>query len=126
MDLAYREWSGSCPGNGYLCRPSLWRHERRVYAALKFFLFTQFSGLLMLLAILALYFFHHQTTGVYTFEYSELLGTQLSSGAELWIMLGFFVAFAVKLPVVPLHSWLPDAHTEAPTAGSVILAGLLL
>jgi NADH-quinone oxidoreductase subunit M len=104
----------------------IWGHEHRVYAALKFFLFTQCSGLLMLIAILALYFFHHQTTGVYTFEYSELLGTRLSSGAELGIMLGFFVAFAVKLPVVPLHTWLPDAHTEAPTAGSVILAGLLL
>jgi len=104
----------------------IWGHERRVYAAVKFFLFTQCSGLLMLIAILALYFIHHQTTGVYTFEYSALLGTQLSPSAELWIMLGFFVAFAVKLPIVPLHTWLPDAHTQAPTAGSVILAGLLL
>jgi NADH-quinone oxidoreductase subunit M len=104
----------------------IWGHERRVYAAVKFFLFTQCSGLLMLIAILALYFAHHQATGVYTFEYSELLGTQLSSGAGLSIMLGFFIAFAVKLPVVPLPTWLPDAHTEAPTAGSVILAGLLL
>jgi NADH-quinone oxidoreductase subunit M len=104
----------------------IWGHERRVYAAVKFFLFTQCSGLLMLIAILALYFIHHQTTGVYTFEYSELLGTHLGPGVELWIMLGFFVAFAVKLPVVPLHTWLPDAHTEASTAGSVILAGLLL
>jgi NADH-quinone oxidoreductase subunit M len=104
----------------------IWGHERRVYAGTKFFLFTQCSGLLMLIAILALYFFHHQTTGVYTFEYSELLGTPLSPRAEFWIMLGFFGAFAVKLPVVPLHTWLPDAHTEAPTAGSVILAGLLL
>ena len=94
--------------------------------ASKFFLFTQFSGLLMLIAILALYFIHHKTTGVYTFEYSELLNTQLNHRAEFWIMLGFFVAFAVKLPVVPLHTWLPDAHTQAPTAGSVILAGLLL
>jgi NADH-quinone oxidoreductase subunit M len=104
----------------------IWGHERRVYAATKFFLFTQCSGLLMLIAILALYFAHHQATGIYTFQYSELLGTPLGSGAELLIMLGFFVAFAVKLPVVPLHTWLPDAHTNAPTAGSVILAGLLL
>jgi NADH-quinone oxidoreductase subunit M len=104
----------------------IWGHERRVYAAVKFFLFTQCSGLLMLVAILALYFIHHRVTGVYTFEYSELLGTPLSPGVGLWIMLGFFVAFAVKLPAVPLHTWLPDAHTEAPTAGSVILAGLLL
>jgi NADH-quinone oxidoreductase subunit M len=104
----------------------IWGHERRVYAATKFFLFTQCSGLLMLIAILALYFIHHQATGVYTFEYSQLLGTPLAPGVELLLMLGFFVAFAVKLPVVPLHTWLPDAHTNAPTAGSVILAGLLL
>jgi NADH-quinone oxidoreductase subunit M len=104
----------------------IWGHEKRVYAGVKFFLFTQCSGLLMLIAILALYFIHHQATGVYTFEYSELLGTRFSSGTELLMMLGFFGAFAVKLPVVPLHTWLPDAHTEAPTAGSIILAGLLL
>jgi NADH-quinone oxidoreductase subunit M len=104
----------------------IWGHERRVYAAVKFFLFTQCSGLLMLIAILALYFVHHQVTGMYTFEYSELLGTHLSPGVELLVMLGFFVAFAVKLPAVPVHTWLPDAHTQAPTAGSVILAGLLL
>jgi NADH-quinone oxidoreductase subunit M len=104
----------------------IWGHERRIYAGVKFFLFTQLSGLMMLIAILTLYFVHHQATGVYTFEYSALLGTPLGPTTELWIMLGFFVAFAVKLPVVPLHTWLPDAHTEAPTAGSVILAGLLL
>jgi NADH-quinone oxidoreductase subunit M len=80
----------------------------------------------MLVAILALYFLHHRATGVYTFDYGDLLGTALPPGTEMWIMLGFFVAFAVKLPVVPLHTWLPDAHTEAPTAGSVLLAGLLL
>jgi NADH-quinone oxidoreductase subunit M len=105
---------------------ALWGHERRQYASVKFFLFTQFSGLLMLIAILALYFAHHQATGVYTFEYQQLLATPLSSSAAWWMMLGFFIAFAVKLPVVPLHTWLPDAHTEAPTAGSVVLAGLLL
>jgi NADH-quinone oxidoreductase subunit M len=104
----------------------LWGHERRIYAAMKFFLFTQLSGLLMLIAILALYFAHYQATGVLTFDYSDLLRTTLTPATELWIMLGFFIAFAVKLPVVPLHTWLPDAHTEAPTAGSVILAGLLL
>lgn len=104
----------------------LWGHERRIYAAMKFFLFTQLSGLLMLIAILALYFAHYQATGVLTFDYSDLLRTTLAPVTELWIMLGFFIAFAVKLPVVPLHTWLPDAHTEAPTAGSVILAGLLL
>ena len=105
---------------------AVWGHKRRVYAATKFFLFTQLSGLLMLIAILALYFAHHRSTGIYTFEYTELLGTPLSPLAAMWIMLGFFIAFAVKLPMVPLHTWLADAHTEAPTAGSVILAGLLL
>jgi NADH-quinone oxidoreductase subunit M len=105
---------------------AIWGHEHRVYAAVKFFLFTQLSSLLMLVAILALYILHFQATGVYTFEYADLIGTPLSSGTALLLMLGFFVAFAVKLPMVPLHTWLPDAHTEAPTAGSVILAGLLL
>jgi NADH-quinone oxidoreductase subunit M len=80
----------------------------------------------MLIAILALYFIHHRATGVYTFEYEALLGTPLTPHTALLLMLGFFVAFAVKLPMVPLHTWLADAHTEAPTAGSLILAGLLL
>ena len=104
----------------------IWGHEKRHYAAVKFFLFTQLSGLLMLLAILALYFVHGRATGVYTFDYADLLDTPMSAGAATWLMLGFFIAFAVKLPVVPFHTWLADAHTEAPTAGSVILAGLLL
>ncbi len=105
---------------------SIWGHENRVYASYKFFIFTQAGGLLMLLSILALYFIHGKDTGVYTFDYTLLLGTSMSPGAAMWIMLGFVIAFAVKLPAVPLHTWLPDAHTEAPTAGSVILAGLLL
>ncbi len=103
----------------------VWGHENRHYAAVKFFLFTQLSGLLMLSAILALYFIHGRATGLYTFDYAALLGTPLSPAVAMWLMLGFFVAFAVKLPAVPLHPWLPDAHTEAPTAGSVVLAGLL-
>jgi NADH-quinone oxidoreductase subunit M len=104
----------------------IWGHESRIYAAIKFFIFTQASSLLMLLAIVTLFFLHHQQFGVYTFDYIALLGTPLGPGMAMWLMLGFFVAFAVKLPVVPFHTWLPDAHTEAPTAGSVILAGLLL
>jgi NADH-quinone oxidoreductase subunit M len=104
----------------------IWGHENRIYAAFKFFIFTQASGLLMFIAILALYFIHGSQTGNYTFEYEALLGTSLSSAAAMWLMLGFLIAFAVKLPAVPFHNWLPDAHTEAPTAGSVILAGLLL
>lgn len=105
---------------------AVWGHERRTYAAVKFFIFTQACGLLMLISILALYFIHHAATGVYTFQYDELLGTVMAPGTALLVMLGFFIGFAVKLPAFPLHPWLPDAHTEAPTAGSVILAGLLL
>ena len=104
----------------------IWGHENRRYAAFKFFIFTQASGLLMLLAILGLYFIHGAGTGTYTFNYFELLGTTLSPEAERWLLLGFLAAFIVKLPVVPFHNWLPDAHSEAPTAGSLILAGLLL
>jgi len=104
----------------------IWGHERRIYAATKFFLFTQLSGLLMLIAIISLAIIHQQTTGVFTFDYEQLLGTSLQPNTALLLMLGFFIAFAVKLPIFPLHTWLPDAHTEAPTAGSVILAGLLL
>jgi NADH-quinone oxidoreductase subunit M len=80
----------------------------------------------MLIAILALVFVHDAASGTLRFDYFDLLGTSMAPATELWIMLGFFVAFAVKLPVVPFHTWLPDAHTEAPTAGSVILAGVLL
>ena len=80
----------------------------------------------MLIAILGLYFVHGQMTELYTFNYFELLGTPLTKSTAFLLMLGFFIAFAVKLPTVPFHTWLADAHTEAPTAGSVILAGLLL
>ena len=104
----------------------LWGHENRIYAGVKFFLFTQISGLLMLAAILGLYFVHGRSTGVYTFNYPDLIGTSIPPKTAMWLMLGFLIAFAVKLPAVPVHSWLPDAHTEAPTAGSIILAGLLL
>ena len=104
----------------------IWGHERRIYAATKFFLFTQLSGLLMLIAIISLALIHQHTTGVFTFDYEQLVNTTLSPRSARLLMLGFFVAFAVKLPAFPFHTWLPDAHTEAPTAGSVILAGLLL
>lgn len=104
----------------------IWGHANRQYAAYKFFIFTQASGLLMLLAILGLYFVHGNQTSVYTFEYSDLLNTPMSADLARWLMLGFLAAFLVKLPVVPFHTWLPDAHSEAPTAGSFILAGLML
>ena len=110
---------------------ALWGHDipggrPRLYAAIKFFIFTQSAGLVMLVAILALVFVHYHASGVLTFGYSDLLATPMGARTGFWIMLGFFLAFAVKLPVVPFHSWLPDAHSQAPTAGSVILAGVLL
>lgn len=105
---------------------NIWGHENRVFASYKFFIFTQAGGLLMLISILALYFIHAGQTGVYTFSYTELLAAHPPSDMASWLMLGFFAAFAVKIPSLPIHTWLPDAHTEAPTAGSVILAGLLL
>lgn len=105
---------------------SLWGHEKRAAAAVKFFIFTQLSGLLMLVSILGLYFIHGRQTGIYTFDYFTLLGTSIPSGTASLILLGFLAAFLVKLPAFPFHTWLPDAHTEAPTAGSIILAGLLL
>lgn len=105
---------------------AIWGHARRHYAAIKFFLFTQGSGLLMLVSILALVLSHYRATGRLSFDYFELLGGHFTPAMGFWLMLGFFLAFAVKLPAVPLHTWLADAHTEAPTAGSVILAGVLL
>jgi NADH-quinone oxidoreductase subunit M len=105
---------------------AVWGHENRVYAAVKFFLFTQAGSLLMFVAILTLYVLHGRATGIYTCDYRKLLGAASPGSVSFWLMLGFFVAFAVKLPVVGLHTWLPDAHTEASTGGSVILAGLLL
>jgi NADH-quinone oxidoreductase subunit M len=105
---------------------AIWGHENRVPAAIKFFLFTQGGSLLMFVAILALYFIHGRDTGVYSFDYRQWVQAEPTGAIAWWLMLGFFISFAVKLPVVGLHTWLPDAHTEAPTGGSVLLAGLLL
>jgi NADH-quinone oxidoreductase subunit M len=104
----------------------IWGHGRKIYSTIKFFLFTMFGSLLMLLAIVALHLIHARQTGLATFGLHELLGTQLSPETQLWLFGAFFLAFAIKFPLFPLHTWLPDAHTDAPTAGSVILAGLLL
>ena len=105
---------------------AIWGHEDRRYAALKFFIYTQVSSLLMLVAMLALVWMHWQQSGELTFSWFSLLNTDTDSITGLLIMLGFFIAFLVKLPAFPFHNWLPDAHTQAPTAGSVILAGILL
>jgi NADH-quinone oxidoreductase subunit M len=110
----------------------VWGGERRIYAAVKFFIYTAVGSLLMLVGIIAIYFIHQRATGIGTFDYVTLLETlRNSSGlisprAEFWLFLAFAFAFCIKVPLWPLHTWLPDAHTEAPTAGSVILAGVLL
>lgn len=110
---------------------ALWGHsgsegKTRIRAAIKFFIYTQASGLLMLAAIFSLVLVNYSATGEYSFSYAVLRETPLSETTAMWLMLGFFIAFAVKLPVVPFHGWLPDAHAQAPTAGSVDLAGILL
>jgi len=105
---------------------AIWGHENKEYAAMKFFIFTQVSGMLMLVSILALVFLNYQAGGELSFSYFDLLGTDLAPDIAMLVMLGFFIAFATKLPAVPIHNWLPDAHSQAPTAGSVILAGILL
>jgi NADH-quinone oxidoreductase subunit M len=104
----------------------IWGHGRRVYSAVKFFLYTFFGSLLMLVAIISLYLSHGAQTGSYSFSLGQLLHTTLPYGMSLWLYAAFLFAFAIKFPLFPLHTWLPDAHTDAPTAGSVILASLLL
>ncbi|MBR9911129.1 MAG: NADH-quinone oxidoreductase subunit M [Gammaproteobacteria bacterium] len=105
---------------------AIWGHENKAYAAMKFFIFTQVSGLLMLLSIIALAWQGYVASGNFSFSYFALLGLSFEGSLGFWVMLGFFLAFTVKLPAFPFHSWLPDAHTQAPTAGSVLLAGILL
>src|SRR5271166_202764 len=106
----------------------IWGGPRKLYAAIKFFLYTLFGSVLMLLGILFLYFHHHTLTGVYTFSITELYATapKIAGPAAIWLFFAFFLGFAIKVPMFPFHTWLPDAHVEAPTAGSVILAGVLL
>ena len=104
----------------------VWGGPRRIYAAIKFILYTMAGSVLMLLAILALYFLHGAETGTHTFDYPDLLGLSIDPWTQAWLFLAFALAFAIKVPLFPFHTWLPDAHVEAPTAGSVILAGVLL
>ncbi len=106
----------------------IWGGPRKLYAAIKFFLYTLFGSVLMLLGIIFLYFHHHTLTGVYTFSLTELYVTapKIAGPAAIWLFFAFFLGFAIKVPMFPFHTWLPDAHVEAPTAGSVILAGVLL
>ncbi len=104
----------------------IWGSDRRIYAAMKFFIYTAFGSALMLAGIIAMAIAHGQQFGAVTFALSHLMNVELSVGAERWLFAAFALAFAIKVPLFPLHTWLPDAHTEAPTAGSVLLAGVLL
>jgi NADH-quinone oxidoreductase subunit M len=103
----------------------IWGKRRPVYSALKFFIFTLAGSLLMLLAVIGLYLIHGGQTGHYTFALAELLHTALEPATAIWLFGAFLLAFAIKIPVFPVHSWLPDAYADAPVAGSLILAALL-
>ena len=104
----------------------IWGSDRRLYSAIKFFLFTLVGSVVMLLGILAVYFYQYNLTGVYTFDITQFHELNIPFDLQWWIFLAFFLGFAVKVPMFPFHTWLPDAHTDAPTAGSVILAAVLL
>ena len=105
---------------------AIWGGGRRLYSAIKFFLYTLVGSVVMLLGILALYFYNHRVRAIYTFDITQFQQMTLPPNLQWWVFLAFFLGFAVKVPMVPFHTWLPDAHTDAPTAGSVILAAVLL
>jgi len=104
----------------------IWGYERRIYASIKFILYTMAGSVLMLLAILGLAYLHYAATGSYSFDLLKLYEIQVTPHQQFWFFLAFALAFAIKVPLFPFHTWLPDAHVEAPTAGSVILAGVML
>ena len=104
----------------------IWGSDRRLYSAIKFFLYTLVGSVVMLLGILALYFHFHTVTGVYSFDITQYQRMNVPFNLQWWVFLAFFLGFSIKVPMFPFHTWLPDAHTDAPTAGSVILAAVLL
>src|SRR5437588_7727971 len=104
----------------------IWGYDRRVYAAVKFILYTMAGSVLMLLAILGLAYMHNTANGAYSFDLLRMYALPIPERVQFWFFLAFALAFAIKVPLFPFHTWLPDAHVEAPTAGSVILAGVLL
>lgn len=104
----------------------VWGGARRIYAALKFFIYTMVGSLLMLVAILFIYFYYGKVTGTLTFDLVQIRDLLFPENYQIWLFLAFGLSFAIKVPMFPFHTWLPDAHVEAPTAGSVILAGVLL
>jgi NADH-quinone oxidoreductase subunit M len=104
----------------------IWGGQRRLYSAIKFFIYTLAGSVLMLLGILTLYFQHAREYSVYTFDLARLLNTHMTLGTEQFVFWTLFIGFAIKVPMFPFHTWLPDAHVEAPTAGSVVLASIML
>ena len=104
----------------------IWGSDNRLYSAIKFFLYTLAGSVVMLLGILAVYFYHAEVTGIYSFDITRFHELNMPFDLQWWVFLAFFLGFAVKVPMFPFHTWLPDAHTDAPTAGSVILAAVLL
>jgi len=104
----------------------IWGGERRIYATIKFFLYTAFGSILMLAAVIYLVYSLQQSSGITSFAFTDLYKAQLPLSTQVVLLAAFGLSFAIKVPMVPLHTWLPDAHVEAPTAGSVILAGVLL
>lgn len=104
----------------------IWGSDKRIYAALKFFLYTLVGSLMMLVAIIYVAQQYHLGTGQWTFDLQKLRGVDFPTSVQVWLFLAFAAAFAVKVPMFPVHSWLPDAHTQAPTGGSVILAAIML
>jgi NADH-quinone oxidoreductase subunit M len=104
----------------------VWGYDQRIYAAIKFMLYTMAGSVLMLIAILGLAYLHSEATGSYSFDLLKLYTLQIAPETQRWFFLAFALAFAIKVPLFPFHTWLPDAHVQAPTAGSVILAGVLL
>ena len=104
----------------------IWGYDQRIYAAIKFMLYTMAGSVLMLVAILGLAYLHQAATGSYSFDLLKLYTLDIDPRTQSWFFLAFTVAFAIKVPLFPFHTWLPDAHVQAPTAGSVILAGVLL
>jgi NADH-quinone oxidoreductase subunit M len=104
----------------------IWGYERRIYAAVKFILYTMAGSVLMLIAIIGLAWMHQNATGTYSFDLQRLYGLQIPTETQYWLFLAFALAFAIKVPLFPFHTWLPDAHVEAPTPGSVILAAVML
>jgi len=122
--LFYLFWEGMLIPMYFLI--GVWGGRRRVYATLKFVLYTMAGSVLMLLAMIAVAYQHRESAGRLTFDLLELIGGPIPPGMQLWLFAAFALAFAIKVPMFPFHTWLPDAHVEAPTAGSVLLAGVLL